>query len=169
MCLPISSVSNVDLNLGQMLKFKEKAVSGLTKGIEFLFKANKVDYVKGTASFVSANRVSVQLNDGGETEIEAKNIIIATGSEVTPFPGIEIDEKQIVSSTGALDLQEVPKKMVVIGGGIIGLEMGSVWSRLGAEVTVVEYVGAIGGAGLDGEVAYVDLVKFFSIVEGSGC
>jgi len=136
-----------------MLKHKETAVAGLTKGIELLFKANKVDYVKGTGSFVSANKVSVQLNDGGETELQAKNIIIATGSEVTPFPGIEIDEEHIVSSTGALSLTKVPEKMVVIGGGIIGLEMGSVWSRLGAEVTVVEFIGAIGGAGMDGEVS----------------
>lgn len=147
------SVSGVSLNLPAMLKHKETAVAGLTRGIEVLFKANKVDYVKGTGSFVSANKVSVQLNDGGETELQAKNIIIATGSEVTPFPGIEIDEEQIVSSTGALSLTKVPEKMVVIGGGIIGLEMGSVWSRLGAEVTVVEFIGAIGGAGMDGEVS----------------
>jgi len=148
-------VTGVSLNLPQMLKAKDTSVTGLTKGIELLFKANKVDYIKGTASFVSPTRLSVQLLDGGETEVDAKNIIIATGSEVSPFPGggIEIDEKQIVSSTGALDLQEVPRKMVVIGGGIIGLEMGSVWSRLGAEVTVVEFLGAIGGAGIDEEIS----------------
>lgn len=140
-----------------MLKAKEDAVNGLTKGIEYLFKQNKVDYIKGTASFSSPNSISVALNDGGETTVEAKNIIIATGSEVAPFPGgsIEIDEKQIVSSTGALELQEVPGKMVVIGGGVIGLELGSVWSRLGAEVTVVEFLGGIGGAGIDEEIAYV--------------
>ena len=136
-----------------MLKFKDKAVAGLTKGIELLFRANKVDYVKGTASFVTPNKVAVQLNEGGETELEGKTIIIATGSEVMPFPGIEIDEKEIISSTGALSLQEVPRKMIVIGGGVIGVEMGSVWSRLGSEVTVVEFAGAIGGAGMDGEVA----------------
>lgn len=143
-----------------MLKAKEDAVNGLTKGIEYLFKQNKVDYIKGTASFSSPTSISVALNDGGETTVEAKNIIIATGSEVAPFPGgaIEIDEKQIVSSTGALELQEVPKKMVVIGGGVIGLELGSVWSRLGAEVTVVEFLGAIGGAGIDEEIAYVALL-----------
>ncbi len=142
-----------------MLKAKEDAVTGLTKGIEVLFKQNKVDYIKGAASLVSPTKVSVKLNDGGETEIEAKNIIIATGSEVAPFPGgaIEIDEEQIVSSTGALALTEVPEKMIVIGGGIIGLEMGSVWSRLGAQVTVVEFLGAIGGAGIDEEIAYVVL------------
>src|SRR6266702_4118161 len=120
-----------------------------------LFKQNKVDYIKGTASFVSPNTISVQLIDGGESTVEAKNIIIATGSEVAPFPGgaIEIDEQQIFSSTGALSLQKVPEKLVVIGGGIIGLEMGSVWSRLGAEVTVVEFLGAIGGVGIDEEVS----------------
>jgi dihydrolipoamide dehydrogenase len=142
-------VPEVNLNLPQMLKAKDQAVTGLTKGIEFLFKQNKVDYIKGTASFASPTSISATLNDGGETTIEAKNVIIATGSEVAPFPGgaIEIDEKQIVSSTGALDLPEVPKKMVVIGGGVIGLELGS------SEVTVVEFLGAIGGAGIDEEVA----------------
>lgn len=148
-------VGNVTLNLDQMLKAKEESVNSLTKGIEFLFKQNKVDYIKGTGSFITPNKIRVSLLEGGETEIEAKNVVIATGSEVTPFPGgaIEIDEKQIVSSTGALELSEVPGKMVVIGGGIIGLEMGSVWSRLGAEVTVVEFLGNIGGAGIDDEIA----------------
>jgi len=148
-------VSGVSLNLPKMLKAKDNSVTGLTKGIELLFKANKVDYIKGTASFISPTRLSVKLLDGGETEVDAKNVVIATGSEVSPFPGggIEIDEKQIVSSTGALDLQEVPQKMVVIGGGIIGLEMGSVWSRLGAEVTVVEFLGSIGGVGIDEEIS----------------
>ena len=138
-----------------MLKAKDNAVDGLTKGIELLFKKNKVDYLKGTASFVSPTRVAVQLNDGGATEVEARNVIIATGSEVTPFPGgaIAIDEKQIVSSTGALALPEVPEKMVVIGGGIIGLEMASVWSRLGTKVTVVEFLNQIGGPGMDTEIA----------------
>ncbi|RDB16494.1 Dihydrolipoyl dehydrogenase, mitochondrial [Hypsizygus marmoreus] len=148
-------VSGVSLNLPTMLEAKDNAVTGLTKGIEFLFKQNKVDYIKGAASFVSPTKVSVELLDGGKTEVETKNFVIATGSEVTPFPGgaIPIDETQIVSSTGALELQKVPEKLVVIGGGIIGLEMGSVWSRLGAEVTVVEFLGAIGGAGIDEEVA----------------
>lgn len=148
-------VGGVSLNLANMLSAKDNAVTGLTKGIEFLFKQNKVDYLKGAASFLSPTKLSVSLLEGGTSEIDAKNIIIATGSEVTPFPGgtIEIDEKQIVSSTGALDLQEVPEKMVVIGGGIIGLEMGSVWSRLGADVTVVEFLGGIGGVGIDEEVA----------------
>jgi len=149
-----------------MLEAKEKAVTSLTKGIEGLFKANKVDYIKGTASFASPNILSVSLLSGGDQQVQTKNVIIATGSEVAPFPGgaIEIDEKQIVSSTGALELQQVPEKMVVIGGGIIGLEMGSVWSRLGAEVTVVEFLGGIGGAGIDEEVAYV---RFISFVENA--
>jgi dihydrolipoamide dehydrogenase len=148
-------VTGVALNLPQMLKAKEQSVVGLTKGVEMLFKQNKVDYIKGSGSFVTPTRIAVQLLEGGETEIEATNVIIATGSEVAPFPGgsIQIDEQQIVSSTGALALQDVPKKMVVIGGGIIGLEMGSVWSRLGAEVTVVEFLGTIGGVGIDEEVA----------------
>ncbi|KAJ7267193.1 dihydrolipoyl dehydrogenase [Mycena rebaudengoi] len=148
-------VSGVSLNLPVMLEAKDTAVTGLTKGIEFLFKQNKVDYIKGAASFVSPTKIAVQLLEGGETEVEAKSVIIATGSEVAPFPGggIPIDETQIVSSTGALSLQQVPEKLVVIGGGIIGLEMGSVWSRLGSEVTVVEFLGGIGGAGIDEEVA----------------
>ncbi|KAG6827227.1 D-lactate ferricytochrome c oxidoreductase [Tricholoma furcatifolium] len=149
------TVEGVSLNLPAMLKAKDDAVSGLTKGIEFLFKSNKVDYIKGAGSFVSPNKLSVDLLDGGKTEVDSKNFIIATGSEVTPFPGgaIPIDEEQIVSSTGVLSLQKVPEKMIVIGGGIIGLEMGSVWSRLGAEVTVVEFLGGIGGVGIDEEVA----------------
>jgi dihydrolipoamide dehydrogenase len=150
-------VSGVSLNLPKMLQAKDDAVTNLTKGIEYLFKSNKVDYIKGTASFTSPTSLSVSLLDGGSTTVDAKNFVIATGSEVAPFPGgaIQIDEKQIVSSTGALELQEVPGKMVVIGGGIIGLEMGSVWSRLGAEVTVVEFLDTIGGVGIDSEVAYV--------------
>lgn len=136
-----------------MLKAKEKAVSALTGGVEFLLKKNKVDYIKGSASFASPTEIDVALLDGGATQISGKNIIIATGSEVTPFPGIEIDELQIVSSTGALDLTAVPGKLVIIGAGVIGLELGSVWSRLGAEVEVVEFLGTIGGAGIDGGVA----------------
>lgn len=137
-----------------MMKAKTTSVTGLTKGIEGLLKKNKVDYIKGNASFASPNKIDVDLIEGGNTQVEAKNIIIATGSEVTPFPGpgLEIDEEQIISSTGALSLKEVPKKMIVIGGGIIGLELGSVWRRLGAEVTVVEFLGAI-GAGMDSEIA----------------
>lgn len=116
-------VGDVKLNLTQMMKAKDTAVEGLTKGVEFLLKKNGAEYIKGTGSFVDANTVKVVLNDGGEKTLRAKNIIIATGSEATGFPGLNIDEKRIVSSTGALALAEVPKKMTVIGGGIIGLEM----------------------------------------------
>ena len=124
------------------MKQKEKAVTGLTSGIEYLFKKNKVDYVKGYGKFASPNEIEVDLNQGGKDKIKAKNIIIATGSEPSPLPGnvIPIDEKYVVSSTGALSLTSIPKKMVVIGGGVIGLEMGSVYSRLGTQVTVVEYM-----------------------------
>jgi len=106
-----------------MMKAKETSVAGLTKGIEFLFKKNGVEYLKGTGAFVDEHTVAVNLIDGGETSVKAKNIFIATGSEATPFPGLTIDEKKVITSTGAIALQEVPKKMIVIGGGIIGLEM----------------------------------------------
>lgn len=135
------------------MKAKDQSVAGLTKGVEFLFKKNGVEYLKGSGSFASEHEVKVQLNDGGETSVIGKNILIATGSEATPFPGLEIDEKKVVSSTGAIALEQVPEKMVVIGGGIIGLEMASVWSRLGAKVTVVEFLGQIGGPGMDAEIA----------------
>ena len=105
------------------MKAKDTSVDGLTKGIEFLLKKNGVDYVKGTGALVDPNTVKVNLLDGGEQTLRGKNIFIATGSESTPFPGLTIDEKRIITSTGALELKEVPKKMVVIGGGIIGLEM----------------------------------------------
>lgn len=121
-------------------RLQTKAVTGLTKGIEGLFKKNKVTYVKGWGSLKSGNEVEVAGADGETSTIKAKNILIATGSEVTPLRGVEIDEEKVVSSTGILELKEVPKKLVVVGGGIIGLEMGSVWARLGAEVTVVEFL-----------------------------
>lgn len=146
-------VGDVKLNLPVMLKAKQDSVNGLTKGVEMLFKKNKVDYVKGTGSFASPTTVNVDLLDGGNTQLEAKNIVIATGSEVSTFPGLEIDEDRVVSSTGALSLPEVPKRFVVVGGGVIGLELGSVWSRLGADVTVVEFQNALGGPGVDGEQA----------------
>jgi dihydrolipoamide dehydrogenase len=146
-------VGDVKLNLQQMMKSKETAVTGLTKGVEFLFKKNNVEYVKGAATFISEHEVKVNLADGGEQTFLAKNILIATGSEATPFPGLEIDEKRIITSTGAIALEKVPETMVVIGGGIIGLEMGSVWSRLGTKVTVVEFLGQIGGPGMDNEIA----------------
>lgn len=136
----------VSLNLDQMHAEKVKAVSELTGGIEFLFKKNKVDWLKGRAAFTSANSIDV-----AGKNYTAKNIMVATGSSVTPLPGIEIDQKVIVDSTGALALPKVPKHMVVIGGGVIGLELGSVWLRLGAQVTVVEYLDQI-LPGMDGEV-----------------
>jgi dihydrolipoamide dehydrogenase len=138
--------SGVLLNLDQMHAEKAKAVGELTGGIEFLFKKNKVDWLKGHAAFNSANSVDV----AGKS-YSAKNIMIATGSSVTPLPGVKIDQKVIVDSTGALALPKVPKHLVVIGGGVIGLELGSVWLRLGAQVTVVEYLDQI-LPGMDGEV-----------------
>lgn len=136
------------------MKAKEDSVTGLTKGIELLFKQNKVDYYKGTGSFKSENEIEVTPNDGSDKVIlNTKNVIIATGSEPTPFPGIKVDEERIVTSTGILSLKEIPKRLVIIGGGIIGLEMGSVWSRLGSKVTVVEFMNSIGGAGMDAELS----------------
>jgi dihydrolipoamide dehydrogenase len=136
---------DVTIDFGQLMKQKEKAVTGLTSGIEFLLKKNKVDYVKGWGKFASPTEIEVDLNQGGKEIIKAKNIIIATGSEPSPLPGnvIPIDEKYVVSSTGALSLTSIPKKLVVIGGGVIGLEMGSVYARLGTQVTVVEYMDKI--------------------------
>lgn len=146
-------VGDVKIDIDGIQKAKEDSVDSLTKGIEILFKQNKVDYFKGTGTFVNENEIKVDPIEGGEAAtIKAKNVIIATGSEPSPFPGITIDEERIVSSTGALALKEVPKRFAIIGGGIIGLEMGSVWSRLGSEVTVIEFQPAI-GAGMDGEVA----------------
>lgn len=147
-------VADAKINFPQFMKAKNDAVKGLTDGVRMLLKKNKVQYFEGTGSFVSDNVVKAVPNDGSEpVELEAKDIIIATGSEVTPFPGITIDEERIVSSTGCLDLKEVPKSMVIIGAGVIGLEMGSVWSRLGTKVTVLEFGNAIGGAAMDGELS----------------
>lgn len=146
-------VGDVKLNLTNFMKAKDDAVNGLTKGVEFLLKKNGVEYIKGTGSFVDEHEIKVALNDGGETSVRGKNILIATGSEATPFPGLEIDEKRVVTSTGALSLEKIPESMTVIGGGIIGLEMASVWSRLGAKVTVVEFLGQIGGPGMDAEIS----------------
>ena len=146
-------VGDVKLNLKNFMKAKDTSVAGLTKGVEFLLKKNGAEYVKGTGSFVDENTVKVALNDGGEQTIRAKNFLIATGSDATPFPGLEVDEKRVITSTGAIALEKVPESMLVIGGGIIGLEMASVWSRLGAKVTVVEFLGQIGGPGMDTEIA----------------
>ena len=133
-------VGEVKLNLDKMMKSKEKAVTVLTKGVEFLLKKNKVTYYKGVGSFKSKNEISIKDKDNNETFIISEKVIIATGSVPVALPGISFDEKIIVSSTGVLKLDKVPKKMVVVGGGYIGLEMGSVWSRLGAEVHVVEFL-----------------------------
>jgi len=145
-------VKDVSVDLPQMMKSKEETVDGLTKGIAFLFKKNKVTHIVGRGKIAGAGQVEVTDAKGEKTTLAAKHIVIATGSEVTPCPGVEIDEKRIVSSTGALKLAEVPKTMVVIGAGVIGLELGSVWRRLGAEVTVVEFLPRI-LPGSDGELA----------------
>ncbi|GJD07698.1 Dihydrolipoyl dehydrogenase, mitochondrial [Galdieria sulphuraria] len=131
---------DVKLDLDAMMKQKSKAVDVLTKGVEGLFRKNKVSYVRGTGKLKSKNEILVELLDGGTETIKAKNIVIAAGSESASLPGVAFDEKRVVSSTGALSLGQVPKRMVVIGGGYIGLEMGSVWRRLGSEVTVLEYL-----------------------------
>ncbi|MGB5948046.1 MAG: dihydrolipoyl dehydrogenase [Parvibaculum sp.] len=140
-------VGTPTIDLKKLLGFKDEAVDGNTKGIEFLFKKNKIEWVKGEGVIKAPGRVQV-----GERVLETKNIVIATGSDVARLPGIEIDEKQVVSSTGALALGQVPARLLVIGGGVIGLELGSVWGRLGSKVTVVEYLDAI-LPGMDGEVA----------------
>ncbi len=140
-------VTGLKLNLDNMLKQKADAVNGLTAGVAFIMKKNKVTVFNGEGRIVGPGRVAVS-----DQILSARHIVIATGSEPTPLPGVEIDEERIVSSTGALSLKAVPKKMIVIGAGIIGLELGSVWRRLGAEVTVVEYLDRI-LPGADGEIA----------------
>jgi len=145
-------IGEVKLNLSKMMKSKDKAVTILTKGVEFLLKKNKVTYFKGTGSFKSKNEVSIKDEKNKETIISSEKIIIATGSVPVSLPGIDFDEKIIVSSTGALKLEKVPKKMVVVGGGYIGLEMGSVWSRLGSEVHVIEFLDHI-TPGMDKEIS----------------
>lgn len=130
----------VGLDLPAMMAHKDKSVSDLTKGIEFLFKKNKVAYIAGAGRLLSPGQVEVRLNEGGAKVLNAPHIVIATGSEPMGLPGIAIDEKRIVSSTGALALDQVPGRMVVVGGGVIGLELGSVWARLGAEVSVIEFL-----------------------------
>jgi dihydrolipoamide dehydrogenase len=148
--------AKVELDLPAMMAKKDKVVRELTKGVEFLFKKNKVEPIVGEAKIIGApsngsgGKVEVKTRDGART-LTAKNIVIATGSDVAKLPGVTIDEKQIVSSTGALALKEVPKRLLVVGAGVIGLELGSVWRRLGAEVTVVEFLDRI-TPGIDGEV-----------------
>ncbi|XP_017889969.1 dihydrolipoyl dehydrogenase, mitochondrial [Ceratina calcarata] len=147
-------VENVKLNLDKLMEQKRNVVKALTSGIAGLYKKNKIEWVKGHGKITGPNQVTALSPDGSVVStINTKNIIIATGSEVTPFPGIEIDEQTIVSSTGALSLNRVPNRLIVIGSGVIGLELGSVWQRLGAEVTAIEFLTTIGGANIDAEVS----------------
>jgi len=156
-------IGEVKLNLSKMMKSKDKAVTILTKGVEFLLKKNKVTYFKGTGSFKSKNEIFIKDEKNKETLIQADKIIIATGSLPISLPSIKFDEKVIISSTGALKLEKVPKKMVIVGGGYIGLEMGSVWSRLGTEVHVVEFLDHI-TPGMDKEISN----EFMKILKKQG-
>ena len=156
-------IGEVKLNLPKMMKSKDKAVSILTKGVEFLLKKNKVTYLKGTGSFKSKNEIIIKDDKNKETIVQTEKIVIATGSVPVSLPGVNFDEKIIVSSTGALKLEQVPKKMVVVGGGYIGLEMGSVWSRLGAEVHVIEFLDHI-TPGMDKEISN----EFMKILKKQG-
>ena len=153
----------VSVNLDKIMENKEKAVADLTKGIEFLFKKNKVTYFKGTGSLKSLNKISIIDQRQKEIIIEAKKIIISTGSVPVSFPGVAFDEKKIISSTGALSLKTIPKKMIIIGGGYIGLEMGSVWSRFGSEVHVIEFLDHI-TPGMDREISK----EFMKILKKQG-
>ena len=156
-------IGDIKLNLEKMMKAKDKSVTVLTKGVEFLLKKNKVTYYKGLASFKSKNEILIKDKQNKENIIQAEKTVIATGSLPISLPGIEIDEKTIVSSTGALKLEKVPNKLVVVGGGYIGLEMGSVWSRLGAEVQVIEFLDHI-TPGMDKEIS----LEFMKILNKQG-
>lgn len=145
-------VSKPKLDLPVMMKHKQDVIDANVNGVAFLLKKNKIEPFHGLGKILAAGKVEVTAEDGSKTVLETKNIVIATGSEVMPLPGVEIDEKQIVSSTGALELDKVPGKLVVVGGGVIGLELGSVWGRLGAQVTVVEFMDKILGP-MDGDVS----------------
>ena len=156
-------IGEIKLNLSKMMKSKDKAVTVLTKGVEFLLKKNNVTYFKGTGSFKSKTEISIKDQKNNEISIIGEKIVIATGSVPVSLPGIEFDEKVIVSSTGALKLDQVPKKMIIVGGGYIGLEMGSVWSRLGAEVNVIEFLDHI-TPGMDKEISE----EFMKILKRQG-
>ena len=156
------SVSSPKLDLPAMMNFKQQGIDGNVKGVEFLMKKNKVDVLKGTGKILGTGKVEVSA-DGKSQVIETKNIVIATGSDIARLKGIEIDEKRIVSSTGALSLDKVPGKLLIVGAGVIGLELGSVWKRLGAEVVVVEFLDRI-LPGMDGEIAK----QFQRILEKQG-
>jgi dihydrolipoamide dehydrogenase len=156
-------IGDIKLDLKAMMARKADVVENLTKGIEGLFKKNKIDYIIGSGMIAKPGQVGVTTPDAKSLSLQTKNILIATGSEVTPLPGVTIDEKRIVTSTGALELSEVPKKLAIIGAGVIGLEMGSVWRRLGAEVTVIEFLDRI-TPGMDLEVSK----QFQKILEKQG-
>lgn len=156
------AVSSPKLDLPAMMNFKQQGIDGNVKGVEFLMKKNKIDVLKGTGKILGTGKVEVSA-DGKSQVIEAKNIVIATGSDIARLKGIEIDEKRIVSSTGALSLDKVPGKLLIVGAGVIGLELGSVWHRLGAEVVVVEFLDRI-LPGMDGEIAK----QFQRILEKQG-
>src|SRR5271168_420019 len=146
------SVSAPKLDLPSMMNFKQQGIDGNVKGVEFLMKKNKIDVINGKGKILGTGKVEVTGNDGKTQIVETRNIVIATGSDVAQLKGIEIDEKRIVSSTGALSLDKVPGKLLIVGAGVIGLELGSVWHRLGAQVTVVEFLDRI-LPGTDDEVA----------------
>ena len=156
-------IGEIKLNLEKMMQNKHKAVTVLTKGVEFLFKKNKVSYFKGIGKFKTKNQISVIDDNKNEQIIDTENVVICTGSEPTSLPGINFDEESIISSTGALSLKSVPKKMVIVGGGYIGLEMGSVWSRLGSEVHVIEFLDHI-TPGMDKEISN----EFMKILKKQG-
>ena len=139
------------LDLPAMMNFKQQGIDGNVKGVEFLMKKNKIDVITGKGRIVGSGKLEVAGADGKLQSLDAKNIVIATGSDIARLKGIEIDEKRIVSSTGALSLEKVPQKLLIVGAGVIGLELGSVWHRLGAQVTVVEFLDRI-LPGMDGEV-----------------
>ncbi len=152
----------IKLNLNQMMKNKDQAVGVLTKGVEFLFKKNKVTYFKGHGSFKKANEIIIK-NEDKEISIQSKKVVISTGSEPVSLPGVDFDEEKILSSTGALSIKKLPKSMIVVGGGYIGLEMGSVWSRLGTEVKVIEFLDHI-TPGMDKEISE----EFMKILKKQG-
>ena len=145
-------IKSPSLDLGAMMSFKQNGIDGNVKGISFLFKKNGIEEVYGEARITAPDSVEIALVGGGTRTLQARNIVIATGSDVAPLPGVTIDEKRVVSSTGALELEEVPEHLLVVGGGYIGLELGSVWRRLGSKVTVVEFLDRI-TPGMDGELS----------------
>src|SRR5438128_2299111 len=157
------SVSAPKLDLPSMMKFKQQGIDGNVKGVEFLMKKNKIDVISGKGKILGTGKVEVEGNDRKTQAVETKNIVIATGSDIAQLKGIEIDERRIVSSTGALSLDKVPASLLIVGAGVIGLELGSVWQRLGAKVTVVEFLDRI-LPGMDGEIAR----QFQRILEKQG-